>query len=122
MPPEIKPPSSAEIEQALRERKMKSQAGSVPVSPGIPPPPRVSGTSEIDQALKQFEVESGTLQAPRAELVPKAPGSDLPKMVQLVMKLSGGTIKEQKTAEYVLLGIAVLAFSLSFYFFFKALR
>ena len=86
------------------------------MSPGIP------DTSEITQALKQFEVESGAVEAPQAELIPKAPGSDLPKMVRLVMKCSGGVIKEQKTAEYVLLGITVLAFSLSFYFFFKALR
>ncbi len=72
--------------------------------------------SEIDQALKEFEMKSGGEKMP---LSPEDVKKDLPKMVQLVMKWSGGAIKEQKTAEYVLIGIAVLMFAASFYFFFK---
>ena len=42
--------------------------------------------------------------------------SDVPKMVQLVMKWFG--FKEQKQAEYVLLGFVVVAIGVSLYLFF----
>ena len=41
-----------------------------------------------------------------------------PQMVKLVMKLSGGAIKEQKKAEYILLGFAVVIIGISLYLFF----
>ncbi|OGI93645.1 hypothetical protein A3A03_00470 [Candidatus Nomurabacteria bacterium RIFCSPLOWO2_01_FULL_40_18] len=85
MPPEIKPPTTAEIEEALKN---------------------FPASTEINQALKEFEVKS---QAGYVEPVPEASKNlDLPFMVRLVMKLSGGAIKEQRTAEYVLLGVVVL--------------
>lgn len=72
--------------------------------------------TEIDQALKEFEAKS------QAEQIQKAPeiakDSDLPKMVQLIMKWSGGAIKEQRQAEYVLLGFVVVAIGISLFLFF----
>jgi len=74
---------------------------------------------EIDKALKEFEMKSNTEpepQAPAAIPSPEASSikfetdsykavkfyneTDTPKMVRLVMKYSGGLIKEQKQAEY----------------------
>jgi hypothetical protein len=73
--------------------------------------------TEIEKALKEFEIKS------QAEQVQKTPEtsktSDVPKMVQLVMKWSGGAIKEQKTAEYFLLGFVVLVIGISLYLFFS---
>ena len=43
----------------------------------------------------------------------------VPKMINLIMKLSGGAIKEQKQAEYILAGLALLMFLTSLYFFFR---
>jgi len=39
--------------------------------------------------------------------------SDVPKMVQWVMKISGGSIKNEKQAQYVLLGFVVIAIIVS---------
>ena len=97
---------------------------------------------EIDKALKEFE-EKDTEQKqeklkvlktssipPKEELgikfetdnwkknVPSLV-DDTPKMVQLVMKLSGGAIKDQRQAEYVLLGIVGVFLLISFYLFFS---
>lgn len=85
----------------------------------MPPEIKIPNNSEIDKALKDFEMQASAQQAPQTEQIPKASGSDLPKMVQLVIKYSGGAIKEQKQAEYILLGLVVLMLALSFYFFFK---
>ena len=108
----------------------------------MPPETKTPNNLEIDKALKEFEAKSGAEQAqntPEASKVSEIPCKEMegikfdtdsyktmkfynettaPKMVQLVMKWSGGAIK-QKQAEYVLLGIAILMFALSFYFFFK---
>jgi hypothetical protein len=43
---------------------------------------------------------------------------DTPKMVEWVIKWSGGVIKNQRQAEYALLGVAIIFFGLSMYFFF----
>ncbi|OGI76527.1 hypothetical protein A3C67_01785 [Candidatus Nomurabacteria bacterium RIFCSPHIGHO2_02_FULL_42_19] len=37
-----------------------------------------------------------------------------PKIIKLVMKYSGGSIKEEKQAEYVLLGLILIAIVLTF--------
>ncbi|MCX6752615.1 MAG: hypothetical protein NTZ87_03940 [Candidatus Nomurabacteria bacterium] len=86
----------------------------------MPPEIKPPSNAEIEKALKEFEMQNGVPQAPQAQSVSKVyVPPDAPKMVQLVMKYSGGMIKEQKTAEYVLFGLAVLMFLASFYFFFK---
>ena len=43
----------------------------------------------------------------------------VPTMVALVMRYSGGRIKDEQQANYVLLGIAILTFLVSLYFWFK---
>lgn len=72
--------------------------------------------ADINQALKEFEMKF------QAEQMAKPPEtkevSDVPKVVKLVMKLSGGAIKEEQQAEYVILGFVVVAILLSIYLFF----
>ncbi len=103
----------------------------------------LQGNAEIDAALKEFEAKSSPQAvtnnpiAPGISSVPKMPTSGisfdtdnyrsinkeevpLPKMVKLVMKLSGGAIKEQRQAEYVLLGFVAIIISISVYLFFGA--
>lgn len=41
-----------------------------------------------------------------------------PKMIKLVMKLSGGAIKSEKQAEYVLLGFVIVAMGISLFLVF----
>lgn len=43
-----------------------------------------------------------------------------PKMVQLVIRYSGGLIKDEKQANYVLLGFVVIALLIIFVMFFVA--
>ena len=81
---------------------------------------KIPNTSEIDQALKEFEVQSSEQVPEQMTPVTKSYDPDVPKMVQLVIKLSRGSIKNQKQAEYVLLGIVALMFVASLFLFFGA--
>ncbi len=84
-----------------------SQDGTIPVK----------GKSEIEEALSEFEAKSTTEEKP-VVAKPVSSSKDVPGMAGLVIKYSGGLIKEQKTAEYVLLGIVILCMGASMYFFF----
>ncbi|MFZ3011485.1 MAG: hypothetical protein WA060_00585 [Minisyncoccia bacterium] len=77
---------------------------------------KTEGNTEIVQALKEFEKQSEP--APSYEAVKFYKESTTPKIVELVMKWSGGAIKEQKQAEYVLLGFVVMAMGISIYLVF----
>jgi hypothetical protein len=74
---------------------------------------KIPDNIEINQALKEFEHEASLEQIKK---VPEDKKTDIPKMVQFMMKLSG---LPQKQAEYVLLGLVVLMFVVSFYLFFS---
>ena len=106
----------------------------------MPEDKTIKSNLEIDQALKEFEAKSDAEQTPQASS--KAPDvtqkevsdikfetdsykavkfyneTNIPKMVQLVMKYSGGAIKEQKQAEYVLFAFAIIVFAISLFLFF----
>ena len=100
----------------------------------------IPNNSEIDKALREFEAKSveekqqelDTLKAPtvtkkevtgisfETDNLKQSISSfkdDVPKMVQLVMKWSG--IKDQKQAEYVLLGFVVVAIGISLFLVFS---
>ena len=77
----------------------------------------LEGNTEIEKALKEFETKSQTEQNQKTPEIPK--DSEVPKIVQLVMKWSGGAIKEQKQAEYILLGVAILAIGISLFLIFR---
>ena len=79
-------------------------------------PPNPPNNSEIDAALKEFEAKQNAEQNQKSPEVLK--NSDLPKMVQLVIKSSGGAIKEQKQAEWVLLFFVIISMTVSLFLFF----
>jgi|SRR3989344_894354 len=45
--------------------------------------------------------------------------TNTPKIIRLVMKFSGGLVKSERQAEYVLLGFVVIAIAISLFLFFK---
>lgn len=96
---------------------------------------------EIDKALKEFEAKNTEqkqeeLKALKTSAVSQKEAPDIkfetdnweksassfqdntPKMVKLVMKISGGAIKGQRQAEYVLLGFVVVAVVISLFLVF----
>ena len=136
-PTKIIPPTNAEIEQALKERHQQNvQVENIPsplilktdetlnaiLSPVIPVPPPPAPiinktNTEIEQALKDYESKST-----KGENILSIPptldkSDDLPGMVKLVIKLSGGLINTQKQAEYVLLGICVLCITITVFLY-----
>jgi hypothetical protein len=115
---ETKIPNNAEIDKALREFEM--QKSNVAVAQAVPEPPKAPEASadlEIAEALKEFEAKSGAEEVQPSGEVLKTAG--MPKMVVLVIKYSGGAVKDQRTAEYILLALTAAMFALSFYFFFR---
>ncbi|KKP88805.1 hypothetical protein A2456_00585 [Candidatus Nomurabacteria bacterium RIFOXYC2_FULL_36_19] len=74
---------------------------------------KIDNNLEINQALKEFEHEASLEQAKKAPEDKK--NSNIPKMVQFIMKLSG---LPQKQAEYTLLFFAIIAIGVSIYLFF----
>lgn len=82
----------------------------------MPPETKMPDSAEIDQALKEFEMKSNQEQT--QQTTTSSQTSEIPKMVQLVMKYSGGAIKEQRQAEYVLLGFVFVVIAISLYLFF----
>jgi len=98
MPPEIKPPSLDEIEQAVKSRMTED--------------------NEINQALQEFEVK----EASYTQAIPQKEVDETPTMVKWIFKLSGGAITEQKQAEYVLLAVVVLIFLISGFLMFGGSR
>jgi hypothetical protein len=103
VPPQPTIPNNAEIDKALKEFEAQSQAGKIQKAPEILQPSSVP-QEKVDGI--QFEVPSyGTVKYDKE--------TETPKMVKLVMKLSGGAIKEQKQAEWVLLAFVVVVIGFS---------
>lgn len=96
MPPEIKPPTAAEIEQALKDGLVSNP--------------------ELGNALREFEAKESNEIPTKQKTATK---DETPGMVKLVYKLSGGSIAEQHQAEYVLLGFIIVATLVSAYLFFS---
>src|ERR1035437_6159408 len=106
------------------------------------PDPTPPNNSEIDQALKEFEVKSNQEQAVKGIIAPQVSSvaskevegvkfetdsykaikyyneTETPKMIKLVMKFSGGAIKEERQAEWILFGLVIVMLAVSAYLFF----
>lgn len=87
----------------------------------MPPKDNISNNSEIDSALKEFELKSAEAEknSNQYKAIKFYEQTDAPKIVKLVMKYSGGVVKEQKTAEYVLFAFVIITMSVSVYLFFS---
>ena len=70
---------------------------------------------EIEKALEEFEEKSNAEQKQPAPLISK--NLETPKIVQWVIKISGGGIKNEKQAQYVLLGFVVIVVGISLFLF-----
>ena len=105
----------------------------------------LGGDAEINEALKAFEAKSEPVVLPKntsagvvaAPMSTKEKGITFetdgwpavkyyreatpPKIVRLVMKLSGGTIKEERNAYYVLLAFVILIISVSVFLLLRSL-
>lgn len=91
----------------------------------------LNGNAEIEKALKEFEAQDNRAdnnnfeqnkQTEQIDHIYSVSSSlqknETSKMIQWVMKLSGGAIKDEKQANYALLGLALLATMISLYLFF----
>ena len=120
--------SNKEIEEALKEFEVKSSADQPKGQPVETQKTeeeykigRNVTSATIEKSLKEFEVKSNIEQEQKKSLeVPEVPKSS--KMVHFVMKCFGGLITEERTAEYVLLGCALLFFASSIFVFFGGTR
>lgn len=70
---------------------------------------------EIEKALQEFEEKSSTEETQKPPEAGEA--SDIPKMTRLVMKWSG--VKEQRQAEYILIGFVIITVAISIFLFLK---
>lgn len=76
----------------------------------------LSKNPEIQSALKEFEVKNAEQPTVNQPLEQK---DETPKMIGWVMKYSGGIVTEERQAEYVLLGLVLVAVIASIALFFK---
>ncbi|HCY17679.1 MAG: hypothetical protein UR62_C0008G0012 [Candidatus Nomurabacteria bacterium GW2011_GWF2_35_12] len=76
----------------------------------------LSKNIEIEKALKEFEIKSQAEQTTQTPLVSQ--NTEIPKMIQVVIKYSGGSVKNERQAQYVLLGLVIIMISISLYLFF----
>ncbi|MDP9248942.1 MAG: hypothetical protein M3M85_00290 [bacterium] len=77
----------------------------------------LSKDTEIQEALKEFEAKNAE------QVISKPPANqkaESPKMIILAMKHSGGLIKDERQAEYALLGFAIICIIISLLFFFPS--
>ena len=76
----------------------------------------LSKNLEINNALKEFEQKSQVEQVQQTNCATSDVAQEVPKMVQLVMKWSG--VKDQRQAEYILLGFVIVAIGVSVFLVF----
>ena len=109
--------------------------------PPQPPTPPTPNNIEIDNALKAFENTEGKEHTIPGVITPQATNINnnvegvnfdtssygavkyyketvTPKMVKAVIKYSGGAIKSQKQAEYILLAFVIFAIGISLFLVF----
>jgi hypothetical protein len=96
--------------------------------------PIIQNNAEIDEALKEFEAKAPealkTSPIPQREVEGVKFETDtykavkfynetaVPKIVKAVIKYSGGTVKNQRQAEWILFGFVVVAIGISLYLVF----
>ena len=103
-------PNNAEIDNALKQFEAESQAGQIKKNSEVS---KISIPSSKDVEGVKFEV-------PNYGAVKYYKETDTPKIVKLVIKLSGGAIKEEKHAEWILLGFVVVMIIISLFLFYNS--
>jgi hypothetical protein len=122
MPPQPNIPNNTEIDQALKEFEAKSN-NPRPSEPTEPSPkiqavitPQKSTNLNVGTEGVSFNEDNSY----KYKAVKLYEETSTPKMVKMVMKSSGGIIKNQKQAEWILFGFVVVAMGVSIYLFFGA--
>jgi len=77
----------------------------------------LSKNIEMNEALKEFEIKDAE-QTVQTQPAVNLKTSEASKMAQWIMKISGGKIKEEQQAEYILLGFAIIAIIVSLFLMF----
>ena len=105
MPEPVNIPNNLEIDKALKEFEAKTGAENTQKNLEASKNPEVS----------KNEVEGIQFEVPSYGAVKYYNETDTPKMVKLAMKLSGGMIKTERQAEYVLLAFVIVAIGVSLF-------
>jgi hypothetical protein len=79
---------------------------------------QTDGASQVIEVPKH-QVEGVKFETDNYKAIKFYKETATPKMIKSVMKLSGGAIKDERQAEYVLLIFVVLAFTVSIFLFFR---
>lgn len=109
MDEKINTPNNSEIDQALKEFEAKASTEQTQ---------KASETFKNYDIPKEKEVEGVKFETENYKAVKFYSETTTPKMIKLVMKWSGGAVKEERHAEYVLLGFVIVAIGISLYLFF----
>lgn len=113
-------PNNTEIDQALKEFEAKSKEGQNTQSTQD----RSGIQAVITPQTKKKEVEgvsfdTGT-EVDHYTAIKLYEETGTPKIIKAVLKYSGGAIKNQKQAEWILFGFVIVAVGISIYLFFGA--
>lgn len=108
MAPDIKIPNNTEIDKALKKFEMESNAEEKQKVPEV---------SKISEAPEN-EVEGVRFETDSYKAVKFYNETNTPKIVKLVVKYSGGLIKKDEQANYVLFGFVIIAIIVSLFLFF----
>jgi hypothetical protein len=109
-------PNTKEIDAALKEYEAQKAGGRIVPAKGGE---NSFSAGEIESALQKFNQTETTDPRFSNRAADAPPISELSAMTRLVIKLSGGLIKEKKQAEYVLLGFAIVTIGASLFLFFR---
>ena len=109
MPPQPNFPNNSEIDQALKEFEAKSEGQEYPIVNAIITPQKSQNTESVS-----FNEDS----TDKYKVIESYKEASTPKMVKFVIRVSGGAIKDQRQAEWVLLGVVVIVMGISLYLFF----
>ena len=115
------------MQEALREFELQQQTLREKQQPTEVPKPQGESLNakadiEMDKLLTEFEVKSAVEQKQKKTIKDPNIPEDASSMEKLVMKISGGLIKEKRQASFVLLIFALLVFLASGYFFYIGLK
>lgn len=104
------------------KKNNKDKEGGENINPDLPDikPKKDQYSSEIDKFVKEFEVKQQLdkkINKNREVVI-----SSNSFMVKFVIKHSGGVIKNEKQANYFLLGVSILFFIISIYLFFVGIK
>jgi hypothetical protein len=115
-------PNNAEIDAALKEFEASKynteQSSQATVPPAIINPVVKTTESPKNDNEDDIGFDTDNFKAVSAQVTSAYEDKGTSGMVKLVMKLSGGAVKTERQAEWILLGVIVVAVGISLYLVF----